>query len=328
MLTELMTASRMSAFLTCPRKHYYRYELGLASLEKSPALRFGSAWHAALEAREKGCDIDAALDYATREITDLQELEFVKLGTLLTGYYNYYANDALIVKYPEVEFCLRFKGSRKFHAAGKVDGLGEFDGRLGLIERKTTGESINSGSSYWDRLEHNPQILQYVWAARKGGWDISAVFYDVTHKTTMAPYPVTPIEKRKFKKDGAPYASTRLEDEPLDEYADRLAVDIASRPEHYFARKEIPILDSELEAFQTDRLAICRNVISIKREARKMSYHEDAWPRHVGRVSCNMCEYQSFCLRNERVNGVPPQGFKYHKPHEELSDDATTTPAA
>ena len=53
-MKETLSASRMAAFLACPRKHYYQYELGLEREESAPALRFGSAMHRALEARANG----------------------------------------------------------------------------------------------------------------------------------------------------------------------------------------------------------------------------------------------------------------------------------
>ena len=48
---ELMTASRMNTLLSCPRKHYWRYEVGMSRVTDAAALRFGTAWHAAMEAR-------------------------------------------------------------------------------------------------------------------------------------------------------------------------------------------------------------------------------------------------------------------------------------
>jgi hypothetical protein len=60
MMKELLTASRMAALLACPRKHFWRYELGLRRTVDADALRFGSAWHRAMEARWSGADISAA----------------------------------------------------------------------------------------------------------------------------------------------------------------------------------------------------------------------------------------------------------------------------
>ncbi len=50
---DTLTASRIACFLTCRRKHYYRYELGIervAYADESEALMFGNLIHTALEA--------------------------------------------------------------------------------------------------------------------------------------------------------------------------------------------------------------------------------------------------------------------------------------
>ena len=49
---DMLSASRISCFLTCRRKHYYQYELGIerADRDESDALYIGNLIHAALEA--------------------------------------------------------------------------------------------------------------------------------------------------------------------------------------------------------------------------------------------------------------------------------------
>jgi hypothetical protein len=49
---DVLTNSRIGCYNTCPRKHYYRYELSIQRRdeEQSEALFFGSAFHLALEA--------------------------------------------------------------------------------------------------------------------------------------------------------------------------------------------------------------------------------------------------------------------------------------
>ena len=60
---ELLTASRLSAFRACPRLHHYKYDLRLAPLLESEALRFGTLIHLGLEAWWKATDnrLDAAM---------------------------------------------------------------------------------------------------------------------------------------------------------------------------------------------------------------------------------------------------------------------------
>ena len=65
----------MDALLTCPRKHFLRYEIGMQPAVKSEALRFGTAWHRAMEARWRGADYDGALQAAIPEGVDLDPLQ-------------------------------------------------------------------------------------------------------------------------------------------------------------------------------------------------------------------------------------------------------------
>lgn len=73
---EYLTVSRMKAFESCKRKHFYSYELGIERAhneEEAESLRFGSLWHIALEAwftekkreQENGsadCDVSSSGD--------------------------------------------------------------------------------------------------------------------------------------------------------------------------------------------------------------------------------------------------------------------------
>ena len=70
-MNNILTASRQACLLACPRKHYWRYEIGLQTEAPSLALRFGSAWARAKEAYRKGADYDAALAAACPEGVDL-----------------------------------------------------------------------------------------------------------------------------------------------------------------------------------------------------------------------------------------------------------------
>src|SRR5690606_36744924 len=135
--------------------------------------------------------------------------------------------------------------------------------RLAIVETKTTADSIAPDSDYWLRLRFNGQLMQYVLAARTFGWDISTVIYDVVRKPAIEPrqIPLLDAEGRKvvldangervLKKDGSPRESgdkekgytlqTRIE--TPEEFSDRLYQDTLARPDFYFARREVPILE-------------------------------------------------------------------------------------
>jgi len=185
-MKELLTATRMATLLGCPRRHFWRYEIGLRRTVDADALRFGTAWHTAMEARWTGADVEAAFAAALAGKTELGEVQLATLSGMLAGYYTCYAADPIKSVHPEVEFRHPLAGSRTFESAGKIDGLaGMHDGRLGLVEHKTAGCDIAPDSDYWLRLRGNAQVMQYVLAARALGWDVALVIYDVARKPAI-----------------------------------------------------------------------------------------------------------------------------------------------
>ena len=298
-MKEMLTATRMGMVLGCPRRHYWRYEVGLHALIDAMALRFGTAWHAAMECRWQGRSAEEALMVAAQDRT-FDEITVATLAGLLGAYYARYA-DCEVVKelHPEVEFRLPLAGSRTFDAAGKIDGLGVLhDGRLALVEHKTCGSDISADSGYWLRLRFNQQVYQYVLAARALGWDVQVVIYDVTRK---------PGIKQK-------------QNETAAEFGDRLVADAKERPEFYFARREVPILDQDLAEFEVQRLALSRQILFFRSAARSARRPEHGWPRNCNEMTCKYCEFAGFCLANVAADAArPPAGFRVGGANEELA---------
>lgn len=296
---ELLTASRMSSFLFCPRRHYWQYEVGLRHEVDGGALRFGSAWHRAMEARWRGSDVSAAFAAAVADKQNLDETQLATLSGMLAGYYTVYATDPIKNVHPEVEFRFSMAGSRTFDVAGKIDGLAVLqDGRLALVEHKTAGCDISPESDYWLRLRGNSQVMQYVLAARKLGWDVAMVIYDVARKPAI-----------RVKQN-----------ETFEQYGERLATDTQQRPEFYFARREVPILEDDLREFEVQRQVMARQILSCRGESRRAQRPEHGWPRNVTEMSCRGCEYAGFCLQNSVIDiEHPPAGFSVGSINEELT---------
>lgn len=330
-MNNILTASRMTALLSCPRRHYWRYEIGLDREEVGLALRIGSAWARAMEARWKGLDGEQAYIAAVADC-ELDEYTLATVCGLIKGYYSHYGERETLAQInPEVEFNYQLDGSRTFSVAGKMDGLGtKFDNHSALIENKTTGDSIDANSDYWLRLRFNSQVYQYILASRVMGWDISEVIYDVTRKPSIRPKQITDIDEigmaivldgsgvRVYKRDGTPRESgdsakgyaVKSHLETPDEYCDRLIADCKARPEFYFARREVPILEDELKEFEAQRLSLSRMILDFRQNEKRLAKPEQAWPRNVSENTCNFCQFASFCLQNISVNPEqPPQGY-------------------
>ena len=292
---ETLSASRMAAFLACPRKHYYQYELGLEREDAAPALRFGSAMHAALEARANGAGILDAYEAAKagRQLDD--PIELAKLYGLLSGYYAVYGDadseqETIATMHPECQWTLPIPTSRTFQHVGIIDGLAVLkDGRTAIVEHKTTGEDISATSDYWTRLQFNGQLFLYVLAARAYGWDVDTVIYDVIRK---------PAIRQKTN-------------ETPEQYGGRLAADAAERPDFYYARREVAILDSAIAEFEIQRDVICKMLLHCKAAARKAALPEHGWARNCNGVTCRGCDFAGFCMQCVHVDAQHlPVGFR------------------
>ena len=342
---QLLTASRIATYLGCQRRHFYRYEIGLDTESHSEALRFGTAWHTAMELRAEGVPYD---DIGVTMTTHLDGLPWVQINVMLAGYYRLYGDggqqdldyEPLLT---EEEFTHSIDGSRAFKAGGKIDKVVRLpDGRSALMEHKTTSDSLDDDSGYWLRMRNSVQNYQYGGATIRAGWDIHSIIYDVVRKPTIRPLSsvpcldedgrkiiVGPDGERLIKSNGEPYASVPknvdghalTREETLEEYAERLLADVLMRPDFYYARREIPILHDDLMAFEAQRQEIAKEILH-KRSRERL--HPDrprelAWFKNVSQMSCQSCPFSGFCLQNIPVDPAnPPVGFIVGEQNPEL----------
>lgn len=293
---QLLTSSRLSALRSCPRKHYYRYELGLGRVRSNDALRLGGAFHKGLEARNGGADIAAAIEHATAGYDTVPdwadstewEVERQTVRQLLAGHFWRYGEIPLEFVAIERVFQTPLLNpgsghpSRLFLMAGKIDAIVRLaDGRLAILEYKTAGEDIGPAADYWLRLRCDPQISLYVLGARALGFDVSTVLYDVTRKPTI-----------RLRKDETP-----------EQYGERLLTDIGDRPEYYFARREVPRLEVELAEFRMELWQQAQQLRDAQRAER--------WFRNVGKMTCDYCPFAALCLNSIHVTvDAPPSGYE------------------
>lgn len=303
---QLLTHSRLAVLRACPRRHYYRYELGLSRIRSDESLRLGGAFHRGLEVRKGGVDEAEAIESAVKGYAVVPEwadavdwaVERETVRALLAGHLWRYGQDELEFVAVEQGFYTPLvnpgsgHASRLFVLAGKIDGIVRLaDGRLAVLEYKTAGEDIGADSEYWLRLRCDPQISLYVLGARAMGFDVSTVLYDVTRKPTI-----------RLRKDETP-----------EQYGVRLLGDIGDRPDYYFARREVPRLEDELAEF---RLELWQQAGQLRDSQRA-----DRWFRNVGKMTCGYCPFANLCLNSIQVNvDAPPAGYEVLADvHQELS---------
>ena len=331
----IITASSMTKWLTCQRAYFYRYICGFVKVRESDALRFGTAWHKAMESRARGKDFnDCYADAITG--TDIDPHVAGMLYGMLQAYWEKYAVEHCDMQ-PEQEFVIPIKGNYKFAMAGKMDCIGkDIDQLLVLTEHKTTSESVEPGSQYWERLRFNIQMLTYVWACSILVVTPKSVVYDVVKKTAIRPKEVPNLDEnglkiilaadgtRAMKKDGTPYLSagtgmTALTHmETPEEYATRVYEDIKARPDYYLARNSMCILDGDIAAYVAMRRTVIRQISAAERMSK--AYGAEAYPRNCNAVNCRGCDYAMFCMSNTIADtACLPEGFELKKAHVELN---------
>ncbi len=196
----LITHSSMECFKSCRRKYYYSYELGIRKKTSGKALRMGTAFHEGIEHLETS--LDTACD-AIRNCYALCPEEFDQLEW-------YYEQETVLrlicayqwrwegheIKTLEAEKKFQFplinpktdKPAQHFDDAGKIDGIVQLeDGRIAVREAKLLGDDISIESQLWKRLRMDHQITRYVYAARKLGFQVDCVLYDVARKPAIKP---------------------------------------------------------------------------------------------------------------------------------------------
>lgn len=303
-LDHRLTGSEMQCAKTCARRHQIAYLMRIRPDNDAKPLRMGKAFHLGLEAYGNGETPDSAVLTAVKEYdrtapttfrdaeqeTDwLVEREIV--ARLLTGYFWRWAemDKQMQVLACETAFEIPLvnpatgRAARIFSFAGKIDKVVKLpDGRLAVMEHKTTGSDLAPESDYWARLRIDSQISGYILGARALGHDVETVLYDVARKPSI---------RLKQK-------------ETVEQYGDRLTADIAARPDWYFARREIARLKSDLEEAQYDLWHTAQLIHECAKEGRH--------PKNTGAcIGFGTCPYFRLCTNGFDVNNpVVPDGFK------------------
>ena len=328
---NVITHSRQSKYKFCPRAHWLAYEQGIRAEDPGEPLRGGAAFHDGLDDLNQLGDLDHACSVIYGHYAEVPRwaeayewaCEAEKFIRLLCGYEWRWRDDGLKVIASEFQFELPIVNpetempSRTFVRGGKIDAIVQLpDGRIAVEETKTTSEPLDDDSDYWRRLRRDEQISGYMDAARKCGFAVETVLYDAIHKPQLRPLRATPPELRKYTKDGRLYANQRECDESPHEYGDRIAADIVERPDHYYVRKEIPRLESDLRQYEAELWQTARQI----REAELKGF----WFRNTN-ACCTIgrqCEFhKDICDMDIDATTPLPRGWRRVEVlHEELEN--------
>ena len=313
----IITHSSKATFRQCRKLYEFKYEHRLRPAQESRALRFGTVIHEAIEElRNNGLKSAISMIINTDKLDDF---DIETAAALIAGYEKQYRDCLFVGKELVAEFGFnlpmihpdRAVESKMVRCRGKIDAFVKLhDGRLAIRETKTISSTIDD--RFFRYLLIDSQISDYIIAARKMGFNVDTVIYDVIRKPTISPLKATPIEKRKYKSDGALYANQREFDEDAEGWGERLVADIESRPEYYFARHEITRLEFEIDQAKRDAWDTATDILEAQRTGR--------WYRNPSRMNCDHCPFFDLCVGlvpwdGERV----PDGFiRVDTPHPEL----------
>lgn len=324
----ILTSSRVKSFRACPRKHHFEYVLGVRPVQTSHALAFGTLLHTALEAywtaRRPGAT-KAPLQAAIATLADdADPYDRARLEAMLAGYSVAWDTFECEVLAVEAEFRLPLINpitrhpSRTWQLGGKLDLVLRLpDGRIAVVDHKSTSEGIEAGSQYRRRLTMDGQLSMYWHGCEALGWPVDLAIWDVLRKPSIKPSRATPEADRKYTKTGALYAAQRLADETPDEYRDRCVEAILADPGRNYARVEVTRLEAERDQHSVNvwHLAVAM------REARAFGdgvYNPDACLRYGSPCPyLDVCEGTAALDDPTRYRRVDPE-----HPHEELAASA------
>lgn len=300
MKSNLITNSRVTSFLTCPRLHRFQYIDGLRPVATPETLSFGTLMHKALEVFWNWHKSEATNMAATAVVMEAlqgEEDPFVRARArvLMSAYIARWSGAMEEYDILSVEKEFRFDDDSDLAGiefGGKLDAVvrKRVDGTLWVLDHKTTGADLSPGSTYWTRLRMDSQISLYLDGAEKLYKEpVAGFIYDVIEKPDIRPLKATPEDKRKYTKAGALYANQREADETPEEFENRLIQLVAEDPNRFLQRAEVIRLDSEMDAARAD----VRDAANLIRVAERNGYH----PRNVG--ACKQygrdCSYLSLC---------------------------------
>lgn len=353
-MTQLLTHSRCASFKSCRRRHWFEYELGIRRTIDGKALRMGSAYHAGLESLAHHNDLGDACGAARAYYADIDnaelEMECQTVMSMLCGYQWRWQSSPLEYVAVEQEWQLPLlnpetgRPSTNFDIGGKIDGIVRLeDGRLAVIEHKLLGDDISVESFLWRRMRIDQQVTIYVLAARRLGFDVDCVLYDVGRKPTIKPTQVPMLDdaglkivvdadgNRVLNKNGTPRQTASAadgyqiiaRDMRPDEWSEKLSNDIAERPDYYFARREVTRLNADIEELQAELWDVQKSLRDAQIENR--------WFRNVSRQTCDGCSVFELCsIGFDPQSGTLPDGYQrivnLH-PELEVANNASPSPS-
>ncbi len=337
----LYTHSASADFRACRYKYALSNRCGVRGRVPAYPLRLGTLVHGSLEpmwlARMAGKSWDEAYE-AGRSVIDAPNIGFddferARLRVTLSVDVEIWRTVDCHVLAVEAKFVApmyhperRGRDGKliihpRFQRAGKIDLILRLgDGRIAVVEHKTSAADIEPGSDYRRKLTLDAQVSQYYAGAISLGFKPDVVIYHVLRKFDEKPRKMTPVDKRIYVTDKKTKvkrlkSGQREHDETPDEYEARLAAVAAADPNACVERIEIHRLPKERQ----------RYALQVWQQADDMAHAIDADLMYQNPDSClrygSPCEYLPHCAEGARLDD--PIHFRKVGAHVELAEEPT-----
>ncbi len=241
---KVLTTSALTSARRCKRLHHLQYELGYRPVQTAEALSFGTLVHQGLEQwwRQRQAEPDYPqvwIDSARTavHVQSCNPFDIAKADAMLNAYHAYWGNEEMRVLAVEREFKTPLinphtgRASKTWVLCGKIDAIVELpDGRIVIVEHKTSSQDISPGADYWKLLRIDGQVTMYYLGAKSLKFDVEGCLYDVLVKPGQKPLKAN---------------TKRAEDETPEEYMARCFEAMAKDLPGYFAREMVVRLEEE-----------------------------------------------------------------------------------
>ena len=197
------------------------------------------------------------------------------------------------------------RASRSFGLAGKIDKIIEVDGRLVVVDHKTTSQNIvDPAAPYWRQLQVDNQGQFYWCLALSNGLQVDRVVWDVAFKSSSRPRKLTKADLSEIEKRGT-YFSRQCSDDAISHavsqgnenpelFGWRIAHNHSTKS--YFQRGTLPRSQQELVDFNAQTWDIAQDMLATRRSRR----------HHKNPSACMLynspCEYLGVCSGYDTID--------------------------
>lgn len=289
------STSQLVVWGRCDRRFYYRYVRGLVPITTNDNLQWGTLWHKGIQAYYEGIKNRKREDAAMRDAQtivescklvqnrfhgdtqiSLDEKQRETLWDTMTYYYNQVACldnwDEILAVEDNVYLVVGYQGQPVMQIRSTFDLVAKKDGKLCIVDHKTTGEVQKS----LEFLELDVQMRSYILSG--------ATFYDTD---PMLCY-------NMIARDVPPGYGHRPLTTPTGRTRSVETLSAMQNPANYLHREWKTYTDKQLNAIHRQFVQMA---LMIQFEGQS-----GIWPRKVvtaGGMACDSCPYFAICTAEQ-----------------------------